>query len=288
MNLRQGVTNSIICRPFISSIWETLRQLKIANVTRRGYRGGKLRKRLPIKTRISERLCLQTSSRSACLNNLTPIQTVPLVTSADHNKKPKACLGVWNAAYMKAKTPSICDMIIEQKLHLLLITESWLNGDSRDDCAIADLKNTLPQFNFHQRPRLDKKGGGVCILSHKGLVVKHNESHQFRSFEHMDTTISSGHSSFRLVTIYRPPPSKENELTAKIFFEDFSNLLEHVTIYPGRVLLSGDFNVHVDEPFRSGMNLQIVMLLLFSTYLSLLVLNNTCLALHTNMGIHWT
>ena len=78
--------------------------------------------------------------------------------------------------------------------------------------------------------------------------MKCNESYQFCSFEHLDTTVTSGPSSQRLFKIYRPLPSSENKLTPKMFFKDFSSLLEHVIIHPGRVLMVGDFNFHVNDP----------------------------------------
>ena len=140
------------------------------------------------------------------------------------------------------------DFIIEHKLDILAVTESWLNGDGRDDPVLADVKYTLPHFDIHHIPRLKRKGGGVFLLAHSGLSVKQNDTHHFSSFEYMDSTIYSGSSSVRLFTIYRPPPSKENKLTPKMFFEDFSTLLESVSIYSGNILMVGDFNFHVDQP----------------------------------------
>ena len=139
-------------------------------------------------------------------------------------------------------------MIIEQKLDILAITESWLSGDERDDYPLADLKTTLPHFKIYHAPRVQQRGGGVCLLVHQGLEVKLNDTHNFRSFEYMDSTIFHRPSSLRLFTIYRPPPSTKNKLTAKLFFEEFSTLLETVIIYQGHVLMTGDFNFHVNVP----------------------------------------
>ena len=54
--------------------------------------------------------------------------------------------------------------------------------------------------------------------------------------------------TFRLLTIYRPPPSRKNKLTAAHFFSDFSTLLEGITSEPNRIVLAGDFNIHIDDP----------------------------------------
>ena len=192
---------------------------------------------------------ISINSRDVSNPNLIPVPLTSCMKSADHKiKTPKACVGTWNADSIKPKTSSITDFIIEQKLDILAITESWLNGDGRDDLVLADLKYTLPHFNIYHVPRTERKGGGVFLLAHSGLNVKQNDTHQFSSFEYMDSTVHCGSSSVRLLTIYRPPPSKENKLTPKMFFKDFSTLLESVSIYQGNVLMLGDFNFHVDVP----------------------------------------
>ena len=63
----------------------------------------------------------------------------------------------------------------------------------------------------------------------------------------MDLMVSSASSSFQLVVIYRPRPTKENKLSAGMFFEDFPTLLESLSaVGADNLLLTGDFNYHVD------------------------------------------
>ena len=64
----------------------------------------------------------------------------------------------------------------------------------------------------------------------------------------MDLTISSKmQKPFRLLTVYRPPPSKENKLTSTIFFREFTTLLETMSTIQCKVLFAGDFNFHMDD-----------------------------------------
>lgn len=251
LNLRKSITSSFVKRPFTSAAWDYWKHLNIARVTKRGCRGGTLRRKSPIVTVISqrERSVPLHSLRGVSFFNLVPVHTSPTLSSRDvNNNKPRASLAVWNAGSMKAKISSICDFIIDEKLDLLAITESWLRGDSRDDRVMADLKNTLPHFVMYHQPRLHRKGGGVCLLSHKGFKVTNNTVHHYRSFEYLDVIIASFTTSVRLFTIYRPPPSRKNKLSTKIFFEEFGSLLEIIMIYSGRVAMIGDFNFHVDDP----------------------------------------
>ncbi|PIK53605.1 hypothetical protein BSL78_09523 [Apostichopus japonicus] len=147
---------------------------------------------------------------------------------------------------MKNKATALSDLIIEQKLDIIAVTESWLCGDTRDDHVLGDLKNTLPQYNIYHKPRKSKTGGGICLLSRNIYVVKRHTTPSYRSFEHMEFTISTKTASIELLATYRPPPSQKNKLTPNLFFEEFSSLLERVTIIPRQVILAGDFNIHVD------------------------------------------
>ena len=56
------------------------------------------------------------------------------------------CIGLWNARSMNNKTTSICDLILGKNLNVIVITESWLKGDSHDNCTIADIKFMLPNY----------------------------------------------------------------------------------------------------------------------------------------------
>ena len=47
--------------------------------------------------------------------------------------------------------------------------------------------------------------------------------------------------------VYRLSPSKKNMLTHSQFFEQFQNFLEHCDALPGKTLIVGDFNIHVDD-----------------------------------------
>ena len=91
-------------------------------------------------------------------------------------------------------------------LDLLSVTESWLT--SHDSITIADLTNSLEDYNVYHLPRSTRTGGGPAVIARKGLHVLRNKSCVLSSFEHFDLTITSGDKVSRLVTVYRPPPSK--------------------------------------------------------------------------------
>ena len=51
----------------------------------------------------------------------------------------------------------------------------------------------------------------------------------------------------RLVVIYRPPPSKKNNPTSAMCFDDFSRFYEQITLDGRPLVICDDFNIHVDN-----------------------------------------
>ena len=50
--------------------------------------------------------------------------------------------------------------------------------------------------------------------------------------------------NIHLVAIYRPPPTKKNQLTPEIFFTGFATFLEEILISTGKLVILGDFEFH--------------------------------------------
>ncbi|XP_072039764.1 uncharacterized protein [Amphiura filiformis] len=55
----------------------------------------------------------------------------------------------------------------------------------------------------------------------------------------------------RLIAVYRPYPSTSNGLKTSEFLDEFEVFLGDISLLPGKVLLTGDFNIHMDEPEKS-------------------------------------
>ena len=144
------------------------------------------------------------------------------------------------------KSAAICDLIISKRLDILAITEIWLSGDHHVNNTIAEILNTLNDFDFHHVPRVNRVGSGIGVLLRKGFKVSRNEWQPFSSMECMDLLINHGSSFIRLVTIYRPPRSKKNRTTPSTFFQVFPSLLETVSLTSGYLLINGDYNFHME------------------------------------------
>ncbi|KAK2546725.1 hypothetical protein P5673_033649, partial [Acropora cervicornis] len=67
------------------------------------------------------------------------------------------------------------------------------------------------------------------------------------SFKFSERKFSAHGRIIKLVLIYSPPYSKEHPVPASIFFQEFSAFLETSVLCPEVLLVSGDFNFHLDD-----------------------------------------
>ena len=200
----------------------------------------------PIQTRIT------TQSRNICSyykrperNNLIKIACTRMVPSFKPSLATHFCL--LNTRSLKNKGTLVHDYIVDRKVDILALTETWLSPGNVNEFEINE---TTPNgYAFLHAPR-HTRGGEVAVVYRKSLHLKQNPTYdEFKSFEHMDLTVKSASKSLRIIVIYRPPPSKNNNLTESTFFSEFSTLLEELVPYSGSgsVLIAGDFNFHVND-----------------------------------------
>ena len=87
-------------------------------------------------------------------------------------------IGHWNSRSMKTKVVYVCDLIVQNQLDVLVITESWLTGDNYDNLVIGDINTTLPNYGMFHLPR-PTRGGRLGIIDNTGDLTA---SHEFFSF----------------------------------------------------------------------------------------------------------
>ena len=239
----------LLRQPCITHLNELPPQKKLSRRKRwrhRGKRGGRRLNTRPISVHISPsstRVAASRRTQKHIVRNLVPIKCI-----SQYQSNVRARFAHWNARSITNKTASICDFVISEKLYIFAFTESWLNGDSRDNRALADIHNALPAFTSYSIPRLNRTGGGIFLLLLKGFRVVQNVCQTFTSFEYGDFIISSQSASLRLVIVYRMRYSKKNKnATAGTFFTEFSVLMESLALTSNdNLLICGDFNFYVE------------------------------------------
>ena len=105
-----------------------------------------------------------------------------------------------NARSIRNKTLLIQDFVVDNLVDVLIITETWLSRCG-DEVIIG--KICPPAYRFFNQPRLSGNGGGVGLLYKANLHVKTRLSHDYRSFEYLDSTIVSSR-TVRVISVYCP------------------------------------------------------------------------------------
>lgn len=152
-----------------------------------------------------------------------------------------------NCRSVKNKALSISDFITSKDIDILALTETWL-GTNIDNQVLAEL--IPPGYDIILNSRQERRGGGVGVLFKKNLNVRQLASSQddvFTHFEHLSCSVCAGDVQIRLCIIYRPPPSKRNGFRNTLFFEEWSNYLDHQVVIPQEIIITGDLNFHLDD-----------------------------------------
>ena len=82
-------------------------------------------------------------------------------------------------------------------------------------------------------------GGGTALLYKETLPVEKVTSATLNSFEFSLPV--------KLIIIYRPPYSRAHPIPIGTFFAELIDYLESVILCQHSILITGDFNIHVDN-----------------------------------------
>ena len=210
---------------------------------KRGKRAG-CRKQTNIPVRIGpfvSNVSNTKSTRSVNHENLVSVNLLSDKVETSSCQINGINLGLINAQSVRGKIDVICDHVIDHKLDILCLPETWLSA-SRDARVISEL--TLPGYKFMHVDRRGR-GGGVAILYKSSYDLTVISSEIYASFESVQIKLTSNPTSLQIVVIYRPPPSKK-KLNAGIFFEEFEKIIEKYADGSDRTLIVGDFTFHID------------------------------------------
>ena len=137
------------------------------------------------------------------------------------------------------------ELIIDKCLDILCLTETWLSGGASDEVVLAEL--LPPGYRIIQAHRKSGRGGGVAIIYRESVKINTEKIREYSTFEHIQAKTTVGSCTYRIIVIYRPPRSQDESVTVSSFITELSKLIEEVVILNGRILITGDFNFHVDN-----------------------------------------
>mgnify|MGYP003547058831 FL=1 len=158
------------------------------------------------------------------------------------------------------KSASLSNYLSSHPTDILSLNETWIQPDDSPNFASSLIP---PRYSIIHTPRsTGQKGGGVAIVFRSFLKITRLATTlpTPKSFELMTTKLICGNKQFILINIYRPPShtfinpiTKEpvSKDLIQLFYEEFTSLLEHFISSPSELIITGDFNIHFDNPHAS-------------------------------------
>ena len=182
----------------------------------------------------------RTTRTTRNTGNLTTIHCVPNKTS-DH----QLTVCTLNARSLRNKSAAFVELVCDVKMDLVTICESWLKP--HHSAVLSEL--TPPGYKtLAHCPRIGRGGGGTALLYREGIDVVNVFSEEKSSYEVSEWLVSLGSTRLRTIIVYRPPYSVDHPITASVFLREFANYLESIVMSQEQLLITGDFNFHMDVP----------------------------------------
>src|SRR5437867_6932659 len=184
----------------------------------------------------------------------------PVVYSSSLNF---SCLNIRSASSISTdldKPAVLQEFLSDHSIDILALTETLLTPET-----LPSTLNSLtpPGYSIIHSPRPQGKGGGLGLIFRSYLKVSTVSLPLFSSFVSLCVRLTTASTSFTLLVIYRLPSSNFT-----LFQAEFSTLLEDLISSPSELIITGDFNFHVDDP-NSSSSSSFLSLLIPSVFLDL-------------------
>ena len=153
---------------------------------------------------------------------------------------------------------------VNYNLHVALIAVvAYVHYRHRHECTINSVKSSQPADamissvrstdannfprNSSNKTRTDIDGGtGFLIL--EPLKQLPTSLSQFISFESSSVTLKLPDFVLSVFNIYRTPLSSRSSKPLSVFLDEFNSFLSTTATTPHEFLITGDFNIHLDNP----------------------------------------
>ena len=236
VNMLKGIRRSLPRRPRLEP--NTFLKLKHLSILKPLRGRGKHHLQHNIPVRVSVRSTDVNKNRSTVTHsNLSSLKKTI--------EPPLLNCGLMNCRSVGNKSSYISDLILENDFDCVALTETWLSAKEEENRATLSSLVPLGHSILHiPRPT---RGGGVGFIFKEKLNAKLENSHKYSSFECQSVLIDASSFTFRFVVIYRIPPNSKNKILKSQFIEELGDLLEATATLRGKLVLLGDFNVHVDS-----------------------------------------
>lgn len=150
-----------------------------------------------------------------------------------------------NARSVRNKTTVIYDYMCDHNVDLMALTEHWLTP--KDSAVKVEICPDGYSILVHERS--DRRGGGTGLLYRDSYEVSMINSgvSEHGSFEYSEWLVKASSYNLWVIVIYRPPYSDDHQVPISVFLSEFPEYLETVLLCKELLLITRDFNIHVDD-----------------------------------------
>ena len=184
-------------------------------------------------------------------NMLVPVAIIKKIPLRDKNN---ACLwmSLLNAQSIQDKDCAIVDYFLSNNISIAIITESWLQSTKEDAYRLSTSEFNTGLFSAIPSNRWDRTGGGILLVHKKSYKADLLEEVFTHSFQAATFKVQVNKCNITLLAIYHPSYSAVNPVTEKIFINEFTEWICDqliMTEHGNKLLILGDFNIHMNDEF---------------------------------------
>ena len=172
-------------------IVNSIRKLKLQKRKTRGKRGETKR-----------HYSIPAEKRLININNI--IQCKPIgATSCDRELRKNLGLSLINIRSIKNKHTNLLDNLVENKIDICIVTETWLTDDDKVWLDCSDLSKN--GYHIQSANRRNRRGGGLAIIATTNIKTKLLDKGEKASFEYAVWKVNTNNASMTVLAIYHPP-----------------------------------------------------------------------------------
>ena len=238
---------------------------------RRSRGGKKLFHR--IESIISSAQMVKNHIRETNLKHLIPVQQIHKLPYRELNITH---VNIWS---ITSKIHQLQQVITLENCDVCAVTETWIKSGSEDEEFVT--KSIPPEgYKFFSHPRLNGRTGWGTALIYKSNInieEKSGTTRDLLTMEYHDYKVCFKSLTLNLYVIYRFPNT-----SVLTFCTELATILErNILDMTGKLVLLGDFNMHMDVVDDTDMIISI-------TSLTVLTWKTWFIFQHPSVDTHWT
>lgn len=224
-------------------VTQKLAELSLHKNHRTSRAGSRKRRKIPVLVSACNKYRLESSDRPTGANH-SNLRSLSRDESVPYNHVTPIVFAVVNTRSLRNKLTSFTDFAIQRDLDICAITETWFT--ELDIGCVGQIEQS--GYKFISIPRQTRTHGGIGLLHKPFISAKLVTSGEKDSFDYAEINIKAGGTFVSVHIIYRTPYSEEHPVPMSRFWAEFDTYLNDNLLNQNNILITGDFNIHVNKP----------------------------------------